>query len=177
MPDECSLCDAPATGVCDACFFFIYCGCACQRAAMHAHEGVADVVRHGCWALGNIAGLPAGQQAMLDAGAAVTIVAAMRAHDSVADVARHGCLALANIVVLPAGKQAAIDSGAAAAIITAIRTHESVGDVARYGCRALANIAVLPAGKQAGLDAGAAARQRRDRGDQGLVSAGRSKSP
>jgi hypothetical protein len=37
MP-ECSVCDAPATGMCDACFFFIYCGRACQRAHWGEHQ-------------------------------------------------------------------------------------------------------------------------------------------
>jgi hypothetical protein len=44
MP-ECSLCDAPATGICDSCFFFAYCGRACQRAHWEAHQPACVAIR------------------------------------------------------------------------------------------------------------------------------------
>ena len=44
MP-ECYVCDAPAAGICDACFFFIYCGPACQRAHWAEHLPVCDAIR------------------------------------------------------------------------------------------------------------------------------------
>jgi hypothetical protein len=44
MP-ACSLCAAPATGVCASCFFFVYCGGACQRAHWAAHRPVCAAIR------------------------------------------------------------------------------------------------------------------------------------
>jgi len=91
---------------------------------MRAHAGVADVAHYGCWALANIAVLPAGKQACVDVGAPATIVAAMRAHAGVADVARLGCQALANIADSASGKSVVVVAGGFEVVTSAMARHE-----------------------------------------------------
>ena len=102
---------------------------------MTAHKGAEDVARYGCRALGNIAFLPAGQQAAVDAGAPAAIVAAITAHKRDADVAHFGCWTLSRIALLPAGKSAVISAGGRAAVEAAVASH---ADAKEPGAAALA---------------------------------------
>jgi hypothetical protein len=123
-------------------------------AAMTKHKDVADVAHYGCWALLNIAGIPAGQESAVIAGAPAAIVAAMTKHKNVADVAHDGIYALRNIACIPAGREAVVHAGAPRAIIAALHTHADRADVAQQGCGALWNIAILPSGIAAIIAAG-----------------------
>jgi hypothetical protein len=66
-------------------------------AALGTHASVPAVAQYACWALVNIASIPAGQTACVSEGAVPAIVAALRTQASVPAVAERACEALLNL--------------------------------------------------------------------------------
>jgi hypothetical protein len=109
---------------------------------MTKHKDVSDVAHWGIRALLNIAGILAGQESAVRAGAPAAIVAAMTKHKDVADVAHYGCRALCHIAFITAGQESAVHAGAPAAIVVALRRFSDNEDVCTRASGALWNLSL-----------------------------------
>ena len=90
--------------------------------ALLAHAATVELQRSGCAVLHNIAaGDSSFDQAVIDAGGLVAVVAAMGAHVADVEVQRSGCAVLRNLACDDAShKKAAVENGGLAAAVTVL---------------------------------------------------------
>jgi len=115
-------------------------------ATLRTHASVPAVVQNACWALANIACIPAGEDACVSAGAVPAIVAALRTHASVPAVALSASQALRNIGwTHPSHRAAIAAAGAVPLLAAAFSAH--TGDARKKAHEALGKLGYSDTGQ------------------------------